>query len=540
MHYYKLSFVFLFSILCLQTYSQSNSEVSDITWSEGQNLVKKTKESSIIGKEKGFTYVLKVKRNYYATSSLIVEKYGKNLKLVNTSDIALKEGKRKKFFSGALLSNGKLYIFSSFETLGLNRERTYYKQTLDMESLSLNDDIKKISTLKLKSVTGTFPSSITFKYSNDDSKILAYYQIPNQKSDKVSYGLIVYDEDLTKIYSKRIRLPYSDERYELSDFFVSNKGDIHLLGKVFKEEKYKTRKEKPDYYHLVTSYVDEGASLLKCPIKIEGKKLNDLQMVIDENEELVCGGLYSNSDSFRVDGSFRLKLNHVTSEISEVVYHEFDEGFITQTVKEQRKQPQQGKATKGRGYSGKSKTPRKSNYYSYFISDVLFYDDGSTAIVAEQYFEVVTSSRNSQGDVDHNIRYYHNDIIVVKMSKGGETLWVQKIRKRQESLGYHYALHSSYCLSRYEGKLHFIYNDHPDNLNNTEDSGLKRYVLNKECEVVLASITSDGSISKEVLFDKEAAGVFILPFLGEQTESKETLLFGQNRKEQKLAKVTFK
>jgi len=56
---------------------------------------------------------------------------------------------------------------------------------------------------------------------------------------------------------------------------------------------------------------------------------------------------------------------------------------------------------------------------------------------------------------------------------------------------------------------------------------------------VMVELNSEGKQIREALFDVDDAEVIIRPMVCEQISKKELILFGQKKKKQRFAKVTF-
>ena len=100
--------------------------------------------------------------------------------------------------------------------------------------------------------------------------------------------------------------------------------------------------------------------------------------------------------------------------------------------------------------------------------------------------------------------------------------------------------YSSYALTEFDDKLYFIFNDNPKNLFYKGEG--KIYNFNKgkkESLVVLVELNMDGEQTREALFSMKAAEVIIRPKVCEQISKNQMILFGQKKKIQRFAKVTF-
>jgi hypothetical protein len=96
-------------------------------------------------------------------------------------------------------------------------------------------------------------------------------------------------------------------------------------------------------------------------------------------------------------------------------------------------------------------------------------------------------------------------------------------------------------LSEFNDKLYFIFNDNPKNLFYKGDGKLYNFNKGKkESLVVLVELNMDGKQTREALFSMKDAEVIIRPKVCEQISNTQMILFGQKKKTQRFAKITFK
>ena len=126
---------------------------------------------------------------------------------------------------------------------------------------------------------------------------------------------------------------------------------------------------------------------------------------------------------------------------------------------------------------------------------------------------------------------------MVNISAEGEILWTEKIPKRQVSSN-DGGFYSSYLLGIIEDKLYFVFNDNPKNLFYKGEGKVYKFTRN-ESLVVVVELNSDGKQSREALFSTREANVIIRPKVCEQINSNEIILFGQKKKKQRFAIVSF-
>ena len=525
-------FLFLLSLFIViptaLIFSQGKTNKAKVSFSPELKESRRTTLSGILGKTSDGIFALQTEVKLIGSSKFIIQKYSHDMKLKRSVEFDLKEGKKQKLYEGSFFIKGKLYIFSSFVNKG-EKKNYFFRQTINLKTLKLNDDLEKIAEVSFKGFLKYNSGNFSIDNSRDSSKILVYYNRPYQKKEKEKYGYHVFDQEFQELYSKKITLPYSDQLYDLQNFAVDNDGNMHIVGKIFKDKRRDTRKGKPNYDYEITSYYDKGETKERYPIKVPGKYLNDMQVAIDDEGNIACGGFYASNASFNVDGTYWLKIDPKTQEIISQNFKEFDIDFITQNMKKRQEKKAKRKEAKG----------KEVGLFSYDLDEIIFDNSGGAVLIGEQYFITTSTSTDSNGRTRTTYRYHYNDIIVVKISSDGNIDWAEKIPKVQVSTN-DGGFYSSYHLSIVKGNLYFVFNDNPKNLTNEGDGKLKNYVLNKESIVVLVTMNGKGEQVKEALFDTREAEVYIRPKVGRQTGFAETVLFGQKRKAQKLAKVSFK
>lgn len=135
--------------------------------------------------------------------------------------------------------------------------------------------------------------------------------------------------------------------------------------------------------------------------------------------------------------------------------------------------------------------------------------------------------------------YHYNNIIIVNIDNSGKIDWAQTISKRQVSSS-DFGYYSSFALAVTDNKLRFIYNDSRENLKPKKQGYIKNYTFrDKDGIVTLATIDKDGKITLEALINDADIEVGIRPKVCDQINDHEILLFGEKRKKDQFAIVSF-
>ncbi len=528
MKYTTLLFIFLLSLTYVSVFGQSKSTEASVTWAEEQKESRRSSLGEVIGRNKNGIYVAKAEYGLLRVTNFTLEHYDDNMKLVKSHEHELKGGRMKKFYVGTMMVGDQIYLFTSVKDKA-KKKNYFYVQTVNMKTMRMNDDAKKMSTVDFDGSIAANSGAFDFELSRDKSKVLVINTFPFKKNQPAKYGLSVFDKDFKKLYSKNVKLSTSDKLFDVQDFRIDNEGNVHVLGKLFFEKRKDTRKGEVNYQHQLLSYYDALERVEKNTIRVNDKYLNDMQIAIDKNGDFACGGFYSSNASDNVDGTFWLKLDGETTEIISENYKEFDIDFITQNVKERVKKKLEKKEKKGKSIE----------LYKFQLDEIIFHGDGGAVLVGEQYYVSVLTSTDANGRTTTTYIYNYRDIIVVKISGEGEIEWAEKIPKRQVSRN-DGGFYSSYQLSIVKDKLYFIFNDNEKNLTNEGDGKLKNFTGDKESLTVLVTMDDKGQQKKEALFNVREAEVIIRPKVGDQIGLREAIIFGQKKKKQRVAKIDFK
>lgn len=267
-------------------------------------------------------------------------------------------------------------------------------------------------------------------------------------------------------------------------------------------------------------------------ISLEDKFITDIKVEVQDNQNIVCAGFYSEKGTFSIKGSYYMVLDAETKDVIKKSTHEFGIDFITQNLTERQEKKKKKKAKKG----------KKIELYEYDLDKIIPRKDGGTYLIAEQYFMrvVTTTYTDSKGNTSTRTtyHYHYNDIIVISISAEGDIEWTEKIAKRQHTTndsGYF----SSYSMAEVEDKLYFIFNDNPKNMFLKKGEKIYNYNKSKKSIVTIVEMNKDGKQTRELLFTKDDTDVRVRTKVSEQMSENEFILFGQRRKMNQFFKLTF-
>ena len=449
-----------------------------------------------------------------------IDYYTNNLKEVNSKTIDLRKMEEKRDIEAMFqMRDQRFYLFTSY--LNNERENILEAQLMRPKTLQMSSNQKEIHKLSFdgygKSNSGTYG----FNMSPDSSKLVVYYNLPYERAAEEKFGLKVYDQYMNLIWAKDITLPYTDELFQLLQMRLDNKGNLYVVGKIYRDKVRNRAQGKPNYDYMVLAYKDNATIVEEFPIKLEDRFITDLQIDVDENENIICAGLYSDLGLGGIKGTFYATIDAKSKNMTSKSFKDFDADFIVEG--ERRVDSKKRQIARG-----------KEVLVSYYLDEIIRRDDGGAVLVAEQYYSRVINSTNIRVNVNRRYtKYYYNDIIVVSISPAGEIEWTGKINKNQETIN-DAGIYSSYHLSLIGDKLIFLFNDDERNLIET-DRGIRPF-------------NGSGGMLNMVIFDSKGEKVkypvyfqanrepVVRPRIAEQVGD-QLLLVATNGRKQRIGRI---
>lgn len=264
----------------------------------------------------------------------------------------------------------------------------------------------------------------SFYNSFDNSKFMIQYRVkPTTKSDKNSYdklGFYVFEmEDISKIWGKEAKMPYTEAKMNNITYTVSSEGNAFMIAYKNEEKKFELLEIKKESTSVETNPIDLDGSMFFSKILIKE----------DSEGNLNCSGYYANgmevsysfigglSAQINVNGILQFSLSQSGKILSENNI-EFPAELINQFESKRTQDKNDKRDAKG-----------KLGIRDLVLREVIEQKDGSTLIIGEQYYMqqvwVGTGTQNY---------FFYADIVATKIDKSGKYLWMKKLPKTQKGL----------------------------------------------------------------------------------------------------------
>ena len=523
---------------------------AEIVWGQEHKEPSGTIITKVVGTTPNGFYMLREQTQgnllSNGTTKITLEYYNNSMNIKKSNKIALKYKNKKMAFEDLFLVDGRLYLLSSYnnEAKKLNH---LFVQEVSRRTLNPRKNLKHLGAIatRNKARIGRFDS----RFSRDSSKILIFNELPYKKKQPERFSLRVFDNQFDEIWTRNIQLPYNDEKFAVEEYRVDNKGNVYLLGVIYRDQTRVRRQGKPTYEYVILAYTQDGEEAKEYRVDIDNQFITDLTFRIADDGNLVCSGFYSEVGTFSIKGTCFFRLDTQTKQLLNLNFKEFGFEFVTEFMSE--KQKEKIKAAEQKG-----KKKRSAELYQYSLDKLILRSDGGALLIAEQYFVQQRSNfdRFGYGGIGgfgyynrydpafRNDDYFYNfnDIIVVNIRPNGEIEWATRIPKRQVTSndgGYF----SSYSMSIVRDKLYFVYNENGRNFEEKKENKKNRiYSYNGRNSIVaLAEIRKDGSLHTYPLFSNREADITTRPFICKQIGKKEMLIYGERGRNYKFANLQF-
>lgn len=513
----KIIFLLLYFLISSLAFSQVKPEFIDITWGKNKFHQRKYTLRSI---HKTAQHILAVKSKTSGTrhEELVLERLNDELSVNSPVKLDISYLNKPREYEFIIESGNQIHIFTSF--LNEKQKKNYlFVQSLNPVTLTMNNDIQKICEIPVQSKYNK--GSFHYAVSEDTSKILIFKSYPYHKRKHEKFGFLVFDSNFSKILQKETELPYNDELFKMERIKVDKSGNIYVLAVVYKKKVRDKRHGKPNYDYRLLAYTGNGTKYNEYSIGFNDYFISDMQFEADGQGNIICGGFYSEKESFSIKGTFILTIDTKAGHLRNVHYQRFKKNFLTLFMKDK-------------------KAKRGKELYEYDLNNFILRKDGGIILTAEQYYMNVAAPKYIEGNVNRrrSTTYYYNynDIIVVNINPDGSIKWTKKIRKRQITTNDR-GLNSSYFFTYYKDKMYFVFNDNPKNLYIIDAK--RTYNFSKSSEVLTALVVMDmeGNLSKYALFSSFESNIVLRPRIFKKINPAEFIIYGQKNNWERYARM---
>lgn len=433
--------------------------------------------------------------------SIILQSFDKGFhKLVNETEIPLPEELKKFSIWKFIRIKNKYFLFChNYE----KKHALMLAYEFNPKTLSLMPDpVTLIDTDNI----GDY-SYYKFDISKDETKVLIWFvgrhakMMASKYKENISFN--TFDENMTKLYSGDIEMPYTDKDMNILDCKIDYKGDIYSLISVKENnsvdgESIPDKDAKSSRRFELMKINQKQNDLGSIKIALESKYVYDAKLIESPEKDIVITGYYSDKKPQAVgftgvtqqgghsaNGVYLYKvIFDEFNKIKDVItsYTEFSLEMLSANESERTKEILEEK---------ESNNALEQNNIE--LREVIFNTDGSMTVIGEEYY-YLTSYTYYNNKQQLQYTYYYGDLLIVNIDKKGKLLWHQKIRKYQS--GTNKKPLSFYRCSFHENS-YFMY------INNKVEFELKDKMPEGKLRgtfLTIAKLDAKGKVTKDLVY----------------------------------------
>ena len=518
----NLLFVILSIFISLQVIAQNKPDNVDILAGPEIKTSKKEFIDKIIGKDVNGTYVMSKYK-----SLMTIFYYDNDLQLVRKNVNELVFEKHDLSYRGLVQMGEEFYLFTTYRSK--KQKITYlYSQRLNKKTLAF----ERPTVLAKASYEGykkRQSASYSFVVSADSNYLMFITDLPSDKDESDRFGLIVYDNEMQEVWSKKnVEVKETEYDFYRYDAQIGNDGKVYLLAKIYDTSR-KYKRGEIDYAFEMLVYEDESDAPERFDVSLEGKFMSDVTFERTDNGDIQVIGFFSDKAGVQ-NGVFNMLIDGEMYAVDNVETTEFPTDFIVQHTSEKQKKKAAKKEAKGKEIA----------FYSYDIDELVENPDGTITMIGEQYRYYQTCHTDANGNTSCTNHYIFGNIIIVKFDEDGAVEWMELIPKYQHTTndgGYY----SGYALAQLpNGSLKLIFNDEPRN--NYYDQNGKLYGWHRskrKTDIIMYDVSTEGRIARYTLFNASDEEVMSRPKVSVQIDENEIIILGEAKKTTKFFKLTF-
>ncbi|MCX6297057.1 MAG: hypothetical protein NTX97_13550 [Bacteroidetes bacterium] len=394
---------------------------------------------------------------------------------------------KKSYFDRVVVMNKKSYVFVR-EVFKDTKTEGISAVEFSPGSLELTSDPIKLFQSSRGIIYGGYGYSAST--SNDKTKLFYSYNLFNREKrdvlNKQEFGFYMFDENMKQIWGGEYEMPYTEAKMSPIDYQVSNDGKLYYLISVTDAE---GRDGGSHFEILVYSKDKKDPKIIE--LKIDDYTPKSTYLYEDKSNNIVVAGFYSKKGNPSIDGAFMVKLDAASGKFAKLGggYYEIPSDLIKSFMTDRQKEKLEKKEKKNEGNE-----KRDLGINDLKIQKIHFLENGSTVIVSEIYFTVVSTYYD--GKTTHTTyNTYARDLVIFSIDPAGNLAWIKKIPKSQHeasAAGVGISISSAVKGNH----IHIFYLDHIDNFSLKENEAPKVHQSRMGGFIAAVDINEKGEITK--------------------------------------------
>ncbi|MDQ3049405.1 MAG: hypothetical protein M3Q95_00820 [Bacteroidota bacterium] len=396
---------------------------------------------------------------------------------------------------------------------GIEFEKGTFEAT---PTLVLSSKEKLTGQILQKGYSYSTVDKFDFDTSFDTTKLcIRYRKKPETKNDSKSYdeiGFNVFSIDgnkLTKLWSKEVKMPYTEQKMDTLGFTVDAEGNSYLLAKVHVGEGKGDKDKDGNYIYTMEIIKVDAKTLEHSIIKVDlaARYVTDVKLTETKDNGITVMGYYCKEISKKapgVEGLFMSKLSK-SGQLENIKSYDIPLEVINQNISKK-------KAAKNTKSESKDEEEGAAQLERLLFSDFIKSADGSITIVGQQFQIKSHTTTSSSGGTRTTYTYHYNDMLITKINADGTLAWMRRLPKNQYGTRNPGGL--SYKNINSQNHQYYLFLDNLKNLNLPIDQVPARHIDGAGGILTAYKIDEQtGEVSKVSIFDmKNVNGTELFQF----------------------------
>jgi hypothetical protein len=347
-------------------------------------------------------------------------------------------------------------------------KNTIYGKITNRENKSI---VKEKVLVSFNASKKKYIGTVGIATSEDKSKYLIFREPTDKKNAQETIEMWLYDDQLEKVFKKKLKFPYKNKQFIVQDYLVTNSGKVVIIAF------YEGIKDEGSSFK-VFGVSEDNEELDEIKIIPKGKQLSSaFGWVLDSGKSIVFTGFFRDDKKNKgATGIYYVKINanaweEEVTKFSKISEQDLSKIFVGANASEKAKKKAKKIINKGYGVNN-------------ILLKELFYDaEGNIKIVTQVEYMVQTCTTDPKtGRQTCYYTYYNQQIIEFDLDPNGKIVKSKVIPKQQRiverpmSIGIGFITFSfttgvisptnylgHIVLQSPTGRLYFIFNDNDKN-----------------------------------------------------------------------------
>jgi hypothetical protein len=378
--------------------------------------------------------------------------------------------------------------------------------------------------------------------SKDQSKILIYREVTAKESEQMEIDLWLYDDQLNKIYKKKMKFPYKNKQFSVQQYLLTDDGKVIIIAYYTpsKDQIKANPDSKNSLNFKVFGLTEDKEELDEIKISKKGSALSSAYGWVLDSGNIVFTGYFREGGEkkyrYGANGIYYVKVNTQTWEVETSHFNKISVDDLTRIFEANASNDRQKKRAKKAADNG-------AGLSSFTLCGIYYNNDGSLKIISQmEWVTQVCNTDPKTGITTCHYIYNNFQIVEFDLDSEGNIARTIVIPKKQimgtPIYNGHIALMSG-------SRTYFIFNDADKNFDVkklAKHNGDKFYYTfggGKKTRLVYAYAKKKGAPAKIALIDNYKSNMLILPGEFVRVDQSTVITWGKLRKGKELLLVKF-